>query len=288
MKGSNRKYTDEELIEQVRKVYNKNLKVDASILKESDFCSYYAVNKWIGNLDEIAEKADIQTGCTDNKINEQRVKAKMREMERNKKRVVESNIPKELQTFLKRSNKNFVEIREDASLIREHGGNESTFNRSKIEMIEQLRKIDEPVKQSNIKEHTEWTVKDYEYDFGSTDNALNIAGLISIQHTSEMWHRMTGEWKVDDALKSIEGYNPEKNHYVYRLHFDDCYYIGATRRLKRRIQEKEYWPDDEPIDIDVESFDSKEKCKQREKELPFETAIEFDTNNVYGGRVAYR
>lgn len=288
MKGSRRKHTDEELIKQIRQVYNKNLKVDSNILRESDICSYYSIKRWIGNLDEIAEKANIQTGCTDYKINEQKLKAKMREMERNGERVVKSNITEEYKKCLKNSGKKFTEVRENASLIREHGGNDSTFDRSKIEMIEQLRKIDEPVKQSDIEKHTDWTTGNYVYDFGSTDKALNIAGLMSIKHTSEMWHRMTGEWKIDDALKSIEGYNPEKEHYVYRLHFDNCYYIGATRNLKRRIQEKEYWPEDKPIDIDVESFDNKEKCKQREKELPFETAIEFDTNNVYGGRVAYR
>lgn len=287
-----KQYENEHLIEDLQSVYyNYGEATKRVIDKCDDMASYSLYRERFGSLSEARERANVDKYKCRQGESEEKVKELIRESERSQNHITAKTASKELSRAVSRSGKPLSELRDEAGVLRDHSKSKSTFNRSKIEMIEELRTLNSPVADDDIRDETSYTINEYRYTFGTTTRAKEIAGVKSglcKSQFSELWNNLTGASTVEEALNLVDGYDEDANYYVYRLRFEnDHFYIGATNSIHRRMSEKEYWPKNNPQEIHVESFEDKERCEERETELTFETAIEFDTNNVYGGHLPY-
>lgn len=284
-----RKIPTNHLINELQELYNTWGDTNSETIDKSECMPATSTyTRRFGSLSKARETAAVKKYKYKPLESAERAKSMMREKERSGERVTQSTISGELKTMVAYADKTLKQLREEAGLIRDHSVNDSQFHNSKIEMIEELRKLDGIVTDEKIDNRTSYTPKQYAYQFGTSTKAKEIAGVTSGEHNSQFWHQVTGNYDVTDALDSINGYNRNANYYVYRLQFkNNVFYVGATNDIKRRMSEKEYWPNDNPTDIYIESFEDKESCEERESEITFETAIEFDTNDVYGGHHPY-
>lgn len=284
-------YTEKRLIQDLQKLYNNvgDTRLD-TIKSIKTVASPNTYIKRFGSIDNAREEANVKRyNYNRKKYHKEIVKSKLRKMERNKKRVTTTKVQESDAPTLSTCDMGIDEARNKAGLILTH----KEKNRSKVAMIEEIRKIDEKiVSEQLIDEKSDYSYNQYQHTFGEITKVLQLAqkeSSISGRRSSELWKSMTGNANIDKALDSVDGYDESANFYVYRLTFSgEQYYIGGTNNIERRIQEKEYWPvDEDPIDIYVESFDKEEGVINRERELRYETAIEFDTNKVKGGRMKY-
>ena len=278
--------TDYEMIEKLTNLYTNYGSTNTQVIREADdMLNARTYTSRLSSVENARSLANVEEFSAESFYNEMMAERKMRELERGRERVVLSNADTDLKRHVRKSNKTFTDIRERAGLILDHT-NET--NRSRIEMIEELRKLESPISGEKAKNKTSYSPNQYRYEFGSFTDAVNLAGKETALQRSERWECMTGIGDIETALKSIDEYKDSAEYYVYRLHFNDGFYIGMTIDVKRRVAERHGgWPSGEPEDIDIESFDDRDTAESRETELFYQTAIDFDTVNVYGGNYQY-
>lgn len=212
------------------------------------------------------------------------------ELEREEKLVIEENMSNEMKN-VRNSEYTLSEIREKANLIRDYPKKKQLDT---FKMIKELSEIEEKVVTQDIaSKNTSYSANEYSYQFESFSHALKLANKTSGVNNSQIFKNMTGYYDSDKALSSINNYCSDKNYYVYRIKYtENTFYVGVTNNIKRRIGEhstksKSKIKNKQPVGLYIESYNDKEEANNRETELTFETAIEFNTNKVYGGHKPY-
>lgn len=281
------KHTDEELLQKLKDLYKNWGNTLSSTIKKCDDMAYpEKYSRRFGSIPNARELASVNKRKYD--VTKDKICENIREVERNNKRTLAKNINK---TPLRKSNKTITELRKDAGLIFQDYNSGKGVGKSKILMIEELRNLRNLgiyTSKENIEKYTSYTENEYKYIFGLS-NARRIAGYKNYTNRNEnMWSNMTEYYTFSEWSKNCEDYIQSAKCYVYRISMDgNKFYIGQTVDLGRRIGEhsvRDKVDNSEVNNLYVESYSSIEDAKERERELFFETGIEYDTKEVYGGK----
>lgn len=275
---------DEEIVKKLVALYNNWGDTLVTTIEKCNDISTYKYRNHVDNIRKIRRENNINKYKHNNYYKKEEHLSELRKKEALGNKVTSDDIKYKLFD----SDKSANEIREMAGL---NFTSSSLREKSEVYMIEQISSIDSDVIYAkDIDNKTEFSSNEYWYQFGSLANAIELAGKYKPDNYSEFWYQYTEIPDVNEAVESLDGYDKESNYYVYRLCFDNSYYVGMTNNIARRFiqaNSRNRWPGDFPNNIDIEKYEDVDDANERERELTFETAIEFDTNNVYGGHKKY-
>lgn len=287
MVGRPKEYTEEELLSKLSDLYNNWGDTLSSTIRTCDdmpCLETYAMR--FGSITDAREMANVKKRKY-NTIDEE-IAEELRELERCNGRL-SGGLHNSLEYKISKSDNTLTELKQSAGLIFDNLNQGSSYsNILLIEELRNLRRLGIYATKENINMYTTYTPASYQYVFGLS-NARRMAGYNNCRNRDGcVWTNFGDYYTFEEWANDSDSYDPDSPAHVYRLRDESGrFYVGQTEDMPRRIGEhpvREGFPLENLSSIYVEPAKSVEDSIDRERELFFETSIEFDTVDVYGGK----